>query len=128
MNNYKKKHPYEKFGLGFEKEKEIKNPLIVKNIQTDYPNLQRLTTGRKLQSWYVDSGCSRHIMGEKSMFEDVRPKKEGWIIFGGKIGKIVGVGRIGKHPFPSIKNVFSVEGLKHNLLSTMHKPIVCQWI
>ncbi|RDX86690.1 hypothetical protein CR513_31954, partial [Mucuna pruriens] len=59
-------------------------------------------------SWYLDSGCSRHLTEEEYMFQDLKPKKGGWITFGG---------RVGKHPFPSIDNVLYVKGLKHNLLS-----------
>ncbi|RDX67555.1 hypothetical protein CR513_53554, partial [Mucuna pruriens] len=64
-----------------------------------------LTARRKLQSWYLDSGCSHHMMGEKK--EDELHSED----------NIVGEGRIGKHHFPSIKNVLFIEGLKHNLLS-----------
>ena len=36
---------------------------------------------------------------------------------GNKKGKIIRVGKIGTHPYPSIDNALFVEGLKHNLLS-----------
>ncbi|RDX90269.1 hypothetical protein CR513_27897, partial [Mucuna pruriens] len=49
-----------------------------------------LDIGRRHLSWYLNSGCSCHMTGERSMFQDLRPKVEGWITF---------------------------EGLKHNLLS-----------
>ncbi|RDX70597.1 hypothetical protein CR513_50143, partial [Mucuna pruriens] len=52
------------------------------------------------------SGCSRHMIGEEYMSQDLKPKKGGWITFGGnKKGKIVDVGRIGKHTFPFIDNI-----------------------
>ena len=52
------------------------------------------------------------------MFQDIKTNKGGSVTFGGnQKGKIVGIGKIGKHPFPSIDNVLLVEGLKHNLLS-----------
>ena len=55
---------------------------------------------------------------EKSMFQDLKLKAGGSITFGeNQKGKIVGIGKIGKHPFSSIDNVLLVEGLKHNLLS-----------
>ncbi|RDY07734.1 hypothetical protein CR513_08111, partial [Mucuna pruriens] len=50
-----------------------------------------MTIGRKHQSWYLDSSNQK--------------------------GKIIGIGEIGKHLFPSTDNVLIVEGLKHNLLS-----------
>ncbi|RDX73322.1 hypothetical protein CR513_47096, partial [Mucuna pruriens] len=74
---------------------------------------------RKHLSWYLDSGYSCHMTGERSMFQDLRTKIRGWVTFRGNLkDKIVGVGRISKHSFPSIDNVLFVEGLKHNLLST----------
>ena len=52
------------------------------------------------------------------MFQDLKLKAGGFVTFGGnQKGKIVGIGKIGKHHFPSIDNVLLVEGLKHNLLS-----------
>ena len=52
------------------------------------------------------------------MFQDLKPRSKGWVTFGGdQKGRIVGIGKIGKHPFPTIENVLLVEGLKHNLLS-----------
>ncbi|RDX75065.1 hypothetical protein CR513_45107, partial [Mucuna pruriens] len=138
------KSPHDKSGLGFEKEKKIKEkPNIHCSTYRKFghrsytyrersKDLQGLTqkdpikfgylnqlfllhmcliVGRKPLSWYLDSGCSHHMMGEKYMFQDLMPKKGGWVAFG------VGIGRIGKHPFPSIENVLYVKRLKHNLLS-----------
>ena len=52
------------------------------------------------------------------MFLELQPKDGDWVTFGGnQKGKIAGVGKIGKHPLPTIDNVLYVEGLKHNLLS-----------
>ncbi|KAL2327575.1 hypothetical protein Fmac_021002 [Flemingia macrophylla] len=34
------------------------------------------TDKRNVQSWYLDSGCSRHMTGEMSMFLDLNPRKE----------------------------------------------------
>ncbi|RDX64835.1 hypothetical protein CR513_56561, partial [Mucuna pruriens] len=68
--------------------------------------------------WYLDSGCSRHMIREEYMFQDLRPKKGRWVTFGGNYKvRIIILGRIGKHPFPSIDNVLYVKGLKYNLLS-----------
>ncbi|RDX74905.1 hypothetical protein CR513_45285, partial [Mucuna pruriens] len=35
--------------------------------------------GRKPLSWYLDIGCSCHMTGEKNVFQDLRPKKGGWV-------------------------------------------------
>ena len=70
------------------------------------------------QSWYLDSGCSRHMTGEKSMFQSLELRSGGDVKFGGnQKGKITGSGTIGNGNLPSISNVLLVEGLTHNLLS-----------
>ena len=70
------------------------------------------------QLWYVDSGCSRHMTGEKSNFLSLTASEGGSVAFGnGKSGIIVGLGKIGESLSHSIDNVYLVDGLKHNLLS-----------
>ena len=77
-----------------------------------------LTAGKKLQSWYLDSGCSHHMTGERCMFQSLLPKTGGTVTFGGnQKGMIAGVGKIGIPPYPCIDKVLYVKGLKHNLLS-----------
>ena len=68
--------------------------------------------------WYLDSGCSRHMTGDKTQFTFLKPKDGGLVTFGdnGK-GKIEGIGVIGKNSLTSIEHVLFVQGLKHNLLS-----------
>src|SRR3954453_16753413 len=69
-------------------------------------------------SWYLDSGCSRHMTGRRSMFQDLVLKYGGEVKFGGdQKGKIIGSGTISIGNSPSITNVLLVEGLTHNLLS-----------
>jgi len=70
------------------------------------------------QFWFVDSGCSRHIIGEKSNFLSLVATQEGSVAFGnGKLGTIVGIGKIGESLSHSIDGVYLVDGLMHNLLS-----------
>jgi len=70
------------------------------------------------QLWYVDSGWSRHMTGEKSNFLSLTPSEGGSVAFGnGKSGTIVRIGKIGESLSHSIDNVNLVDGLKHNLLS-----------
>ena len=77
-----------------------------------------LTAQLKHQSWYLDSGCSRHMMGRKSMFQSMELKSRGDVKFGGnQKAKIIGSGTIGNSNLSSITNVLLVEGLAHNLLS-----------
>ena len=68
--------------------------------------------------WYIDSGCSRHMSGDKSLFVEVKMKNHGYVTFGdNNEGKIIGIGKVGKEPLPTIDNVYLVDGLQHNLLS-----------
>ncbi|KAK2435811.1 putative mitochondrial protein [Trifolium repens] len=71
----------------------------------------------KQQCWYLDSGCSRHMTGERHMFQTLTLKEGGTVGFGGnQKGKIIGTGIVGNSSL-SINNVWLVDGLKHNLLS-----------
>ncbi|XP_073220860.1 uncharacterized protein [Cicer arietinum] len=75
-----------------------------------------LTSNR--HSWYLDSGCSMHMTGDKSKFLSLTLKEGGFVKYGdNNKGKISGVGDIGNESTAVIKNVLYVEGLKHNLLS-----------
>ena len=72
----------------------------------------------KKDLWYLDSGCSRHMTGDKSRFEKFEPKSEGFVTYGdNNKGRILGSGTIGNGSSFNIKNVLLVEGLKHNLIS-----------
>src|SRR3954466_13740948 len=67
-------------------------------------------------SWYLDSGCSRHMTGRRSTFQDLVLKPGGEVKFGGdQKGKIIGSGTISFGNSPSITNVLLIEGLTHNL-------------
>lgn len=72
----------------------------------------------KTNTWYVDSGASRHMTGERSLLEKIRPPSiTGKVNFAGdECGKIVGVGDLdnGRVRF---ERVFLVDGLRSNLLS-----------
>ena len=70
------------------------------------------------QFWFVDSGCSRHMTGEKFNFLSLAATQGGSVAFSnGKSGSIVGIGKIGYSLSHSIEDVYLVDGLKHNLLS-----------
>src|ERR1043165_2229854 len=77
-----------------------------------------LTVKLKHQSWYLDSGCSRHMTGRRSMFQSLELKSGGEVKFrGNQKGRIIGSGTIGNGNLPSISIVLLVEGLAYNLLS-----------
>ena len=68
--------------------------------------------------WYLDSGCSKHMTGDKSRFLSLSAYHGGYVTFGdNQKGKIVEIGKIGKSQANSIDNLFLVGGLKHKLLS-----------
>ena len=70
------------------------------------------------EQWYLDSGCSKHMTGDRSKFSILTPRNKGYVTYGdNNKGKILGVGRVGKPPNTTIDGVLYVEGLKHNLLS-----------
>ncbi|KAK9017314.1 hypothetical protein V6N11_079793 [Hibiscus sabdariffa] len=49
-------------------------------------------------SWYLDSGCSRHMTGDKSKFLELKPKSGGVVTFGDNSKRhIEGIGSIGIH-------------------------------
>ncbi|KAI3714916.1 hypothetical protein L6452_21878 [Arctium lappa] len=67
--------------------------------------------------WYLDSGCSKHMTGQKGMLSNYTDKYCGTVRFGNdQFSPILGYGDI-VHDKVTIKKVSYVEGLRHNLLS-----------
>ncbi|GKB93298.1 retrovirus-related pol polyprotein from transposon TNT 1-94, partial [Tanacetum coccineum] len=67
--------------------------------------------------WYLDSGCSKHITGDRSQLTNFIHKFLGTVKFGNdQVAKIMGYGdyQIGNVTIP---RVYYVEGLGHNLFS-----------
>ena len=68
--------------------------------------------------WYLDSGYSRHMTGDRSLFKVFESKKDENVTFGdGSKSQIKGKGIISLPGLPDIANVLYVEGLRVNLLS-----------
>jgi len=68
--------------------------------------------------WYLDSGCSRHMAGDKKKFKNFKRKEQGFVTYGdNNKGKILGTRDVGGGKTLEIKDVLYVEGLKHNLLN-----------
>ena len=68
--------------------------------------------------WYLDSGCSRHMTGDRSLFKVFESNKNGNVSFGdGSKSQIKGKGIISLPGLLDIANVLYVEGLRVNLLS-----------
>ena len=68
--------------------------------------------------WYLDSGCLRHMTGDRSLFKIFESKKGGIVTFSdGSKSHIKGKGIISLPRLPDIVNFLYVEGLRVNLLS-----------
>ena len=71
----------------------------------------------KSTQWILDSGCTRHMSGDKAQFLSLQMKKGGRVTIGdSKTLQILGKGKIG-NKLISIDKVQYVKGLKYNLLS-----------
>ncbi|KAI3718335.1 hypothetical protein L6452_19200 [Arctium lappa] len=67
--------------------------------------------------WYLDSGCSRHMTGDKELLSSFKAKSGGAVTFGdNKQGHIKGYCELSKGNV-SVSKVAYVDGLKHNLIS-----------
>ena len=68
--------------------------------------------------WYLDSGCSKHMAGNKALFKTLFKGKIGTVTFGdGSKLVIRGIGTIDIPGLPVFEDVWYVDGLKANLLS-----------
>ncbi|XP_061993997.1 uncharacterized protein LOC133711945 [Rosa rugosa] len=72
--------------------------------------------------WYVDSGCSRHMTGDKTWFTSFEDENTtGSVTFGdGRKANILARGTVNTPGIPNLKNVLFVEGLTANLISVSH--------
>jgi hypothetical protein len=78
-----------------------------------------LSIQRKNNPWYIDSGCSKHMIGYKSKFMSLSERKSGNVIFGNDApSKIKGKGMVSlSNGKGKSQDVMIVDGLKHNFLS-----------
>ena len=68
--------------------------------------------------WYLDSGCSRHMTGNKGLFKTLFEGKIGTVTFGdGSKSVIRSIGTVDIRGLSVFKDVWYVDGLKANLLS-----------
>ena len=59
--------------------------------------------------WYLDSGCSRHMTEDESLFQELERNKSGEVSFGDNSKcAIYGIRTIGNNPYTQIKNVLFV--------------------
>ncbi|GJY13114.1 retrovirus-related pol polyprotein from transposon TNT 1-94 [Tanacetum coccineum] len=80
-------------------------------------NYVSLRTCLEPDEWIKDSGCSKHMTGNKSLFSTHKAYDGGNVVFGSKLkGKIIGKGTISNDSI-TISNVEHVDNLAFNLLS-----------
>ena len=73
---------------------------------------------RSSSQWYLDSGCSRHMTGDRKWLNNIEEMDGGTVTFGdSNKGKIKGIGEIVLDDDVLVKNILFVEGLHHNLIS-----------
>ena len=81
-------------------------------------NLWLQGTGKKMKVvWIVDSGCSRHMTGDKALLSHFEERAGPLVTFGDdSIGTTMGYGKL-ECGNVIIEDIALVKGLKHNLLS-----------
>ncbi|GJV20289.1 retrovirus-related pol polyprotein from transposon TNT 1-94 [Tanacetum coccineum] len=122
---------FTKHAIGFEK------PFYLKKVQESKPKLYDGNVILKMDAivipnsdetlmlyevvqivlWYLDSGCSKHMTGDRSQLTNFISKFLGTVKFGNdQVAKIMGYGdyQIGN---VTISRVYYIEGLGHNLFS-----------
>ena len=68
--------------------------------------------------WYLNSGCSCHMTGDKSLFKSLKEKVGDYVTFGdGSHAQVLGKGIVEILGLPLLKDVLYIKGLKANLLS-----------
>ena len=70
--------------------------------------------------WHLDSGCSRHMTGEKSLFKTLKEKEDGLVTFGdGSHSQVLGKGTVDILKLPLLTDVLYINRLKVNLLRSL---------
>ena len=68
--------------------------------------------------WYLDSGCSKHTIGNKALCKTLFEGKIGTVTFGdGSKSMIRGIGTVDISGLPVFEDVWYVDGMKANLLN-----------
>jgi hypothetical protein len=101
----------------------VKEPSRIWKRKQDKLNIEEclisLQAQRRKSDWYVDSGCSKHMTGDKDRFVTLKKERDGSISFGNDNStKIIGKGTVKLGSKDAMEeNVLLVENMKHNLLS-----------
>jgi hypothetical protein len=78
-----------------------------------------LSSQKQKDPWYIDSGCSNQMTGDKDKFMSINKRKIGNVTFGNdELGKIKGKGMVSlSNGKGKAQDVLLVDGMKHNLFS-----------
>nr|ABA98230.2 retrotransposon protein, putative, unclassified [Oryza sativa Japonica Group] len=81
--------------------------------------LEEALVARKENVWIVDSGCSRHMTGDKNWFSSLKKasKTESIVFADASTSAVVATGLVKVNEKFELKNVVLVKDLKYNLLS-----------
>ena len=100
---------------------QIKEKTILDNLTNKHEVCFMMHSTFKVMNtclWYLDSGCSRHITRDHTLFKESESKKGDNVTFGDwRKSQIKGKGIISLPGLPDIANVLYMEGLRVNLLS-----------
>ncbi|KAK1441343.1 hypothetical protein QVD17_07191 [Tagetes erecta] len=94
-----------------------KEIILQKNVNHFKPRALMVRPRRPINSWFVDSGCSRHMTGNHALLQDFKLKNGTHVAFGGDAGgKITGEGTVSNGVI-SFDKVNYCAQLNFNLLS-----------
>ncbi|XP_075483738.1 uncharacterized protein LOC142523890 [Primulina tabacum] len=115
-NNYYNCRPVQKrYRLNDSNQRPKQHILI--HHQIIYPIMELMKKNLEKSTWFLDSGCSRHMTGNKNLLSEVVNFKGPTITFGDNAeGKAMGKGKI-IHGKIIIKDVLLVENLRYNMIS-----------
>ena len=106
---------------GFARKRQMRESTIPTDLTSKHEVCFMMKSAFKVMDtclWYLNSGYSRHMTGDRSLFKVFESKKDGNVTFGdGSKSQIKGKGIISLPGLPNIANVFYVECLKVNMLS-----------
>ena len=106
---------------GLARKRQMRESTIATNLSSKHEVYFMIKSTFKVMDtclWYLDSGCSRHMTRDRSLFKVFESKNGGNVTFGnGSKSQIKGKGIISLPGLPDIANVLYVEGLRVNLLS-----------
>ncbi|KAI3666943.1 hypothetical protein L6452_41984 [Arctium lappa] len=94
----------------------------IAKVRMNAPKVKKVTKAEKSAKgskgiWYLDSGCSRHMTGQKDLLTEYREEKGPSVTFGGNgKGYTRGFGVL-SNGTTTFRRVAYVDGLKHNLLN-----------